>query len=120
MTKNGISILTSVLLINVMFAKDIDPFAVNNGNIPTKSEYSKELFKFNYNYPSEYKKPLNRPWFKVTNNKPLTKKNAYDYIMALKQYVAPSMKTFIINQNKWNKSSQKGWYSMLWAGETYL
>lgn len=117
MTKNGISILTSVLLVNVMFAKDINPFAVNNGNVPTKSEYSKELFKFNYNYPSEYKEPLNRPWFKVTNNKPLTKKNAYDYIMALKQYVTPSMKTFVINQNQWNKSSQKGWYSMLWAGE---
>lgn len=97
--------------------QDIDPFAINNGEIPTKSEYSGSLFKFNYNYPKEYKKPENTPWSKVLNNKPLTKENAYDYIMALKKYVEPSMKTFILDQNTWNNSSQEGWYSMLWAGE---
>lgn len=54
---------------------------------------------------------------KVLNNQKLTKENAYDYIMALKKHVEPSMKTFILDQEKWNNSSQDGWYSMLWAGE---
>ena len=47
----------------VLFAQnqDINPFAINNGEIPTKSEYSGSLFKFNYNYPKEYKKPENTP-----------------------------------------------------------
>jgi hypothetical protein len=118
MKKRNLSLLFLSSVVTLL-AQDsnINPFAVNNGAIPSKNEYSGSLFKFNYNYPKEYKKPINTPWSKVLNNKPLTKQNAYDYIIALKKYIEPSMKTFVLNQNKWNNSSQKGWYSMLWAGE---
>jgi hypothetical protein len=114
-------ILLCLLIVNVnnLVAKglDINPFAINNGEIPTKKEYKGKLFKFNYNYPKKYIEPKNTPWSKVLKNKPLTKENAYEYIMALKKYIEPSIKTFVLDQQKWNKSSQEGWYSMLWAGE---
>lgn len=104
----------------ILYAQDesVDPFAANNGAIPPKSEYSGPLFKFKYDYPTKYVKPKHMPWTKVLNGKPLTSKNAYRYIMELKKYVSNPMKTFVTQPKKWNKSSQKGWYSMLWAGQS--
>lgn len=95
----------------------VDPFAVNNGEIPSEKEYSGPLFKFKYDYPSEYIEPKDKTWLKVLKGEPLSKENAYEYIMALKNYIKDPMKTFLTEPEKWNKSSQEGWYSMLWAGE---
>lgn len=95
----------------------INPFATNNGAIPPKSEYDGTFFQFKYNYPSKYVQPKKMPWTTVLDGKPLTNKNAYQYIMELKKYVSNPMKTFVLEPQKWNKDSQKGWYSMLWAGE---
>lgn len=120
MYKLKIALLVILVVTALTHAKDtkIDPFAVNNGAIPTKKEYSGPLFKFKYDYPSKYEKPKSMPWRKVLHGKPLTKDNAYEYVMALKKYIADPMKTFLMEPKKWNKSSQKGWYSMLWAGES--
>jgi hypothetical protein len=116
--------IKNIFLVGLLFstmplcAKEevINPFAVNNGAIPPKGEYDGSLFQFNYNYPTDVK-PQKNPWTKVLHGKPLTKENAHEYIMELKKYVANPMKTFVEQPQKWNKSSQKGWYSMLWAGE---
>lgn len=98
--------------------KKVDPFAVNDGLIPLKSEYNGNFFKFNYNYPKTYKEVNNTPWSKVLKGKPLTKDNAYAYVMALKAHVKKSLYDFLADPQKWNKSAQTGWYSMLWAGES--
>lgn len=95
----------------------IDPFAVNNGAIPAKSEYNGPLFKFNYNYPTHYVKPKHMPWTRILKGKPLTQENAYRYIMELKKHVSNPMKTFVLEPQKWNEEPQKGWYSMVWAGQ---
>lgn len=95
----------------------VNPFAINNGNIPSKYEYDGPLFKFNFNYPKTYSKTTDMPWQKLLNGQPLTKDKAHKYVMALKKYISPSIKDFLLNPKKWNNSSQKGWYSMLWAGE---
>jgi len=113
----GCFLIFSVSNLLALESQNIDPFAVNNGEVPSKKEYPGALFKFNFNYPVSYEEPSNTPWSKVTNGKRLTKEKAYDYIMALKKYIEPSVKTFVLDQEKWNKSLQKDWYSMLWAGE---
>lgn len=101
-----------------LHAGTIDPFAVNNGVIPTKAEYADTLFRFNYDYPEKYAKKQDMPWHKVLDGKPLTKKNAHAYVLALKNHVKSSMESFLVDPKKWNNSAQKGWYSMLWAGDT--
>jgi len=60
-------------------AETVDPFAVNNGVIPSASEYKGPLFKFSYNYPTMYAQPKETPWGKVLKGKPLTKANAHAY-----------------------------------------
>lgn len=94
----------------------VNPYAINNGQIPTSKQYDGPLFKFNYNYPKKYSLPQ-RPWTKLLNNKQLTKEKAYAYAMELKKYIESPMKIFLNDPKRWNTSSQKGWYSMLWAGE---
>jgi hypothetical protein len=49
----------------------INPFAVNDGLIPPKSEYAGPLFPFHYDYPKAYKTPA-MPWREVLKGKPLT------------------------------------------------
>lgn len=98
--------------------KVVDPFAVNNGAIPSASEYNGTLYSLHADYPKTYKKTIPMPWRDVLKGKPLTKENAYDYVLALKKYVRKSAKDFLENPEKWNKSSQKGWYGMLWAGDS--
>lgn len=110
---SAICLFTTIPFLN---ASSIDPFAVNNGEIPTKSQYNGPLWKFKYNYPTSYEQP-SMPWRSVLKDGYLTKDRAYDYIMILKKYITPSIKDFVLNPEKWNKSPQKGWYSMLWAGE---
>ena len=75
------------------------------------------LFSFNYDYPITYYTPQSTPWSDVLKGEPLTKKNAHAYVLALKKHVKKSLKSFLDNPERWNKSDQKGWYSMLWAGE---
>ena len=95
----------------------VDPFAVNDGLIPLKSEYNGTFFKFNHHYPKTYHETKNTPWNKVLKGKPLTKENAHAYVMALKAHVKKSLKDFLVNPQQWNESKQIGWHSMLWAGD---
>jgi len=121
--KNFISLKTTMTalvvtsLLSHAESNSVNPFAINNGNLPSQKEYGGPLFQFNYDYPTTYKRPINMPWHKVLNGKPLNKDKAHDYIMALKEHVSKSVRPFILAPKKWNATSQKGWYSMLWAGE---
>lgn len=101
----------------LLHAETVDPFAVNNGVIPSASEYKGPLFKFHYDYPTSYVAPKETPWGKVLKGKPLTKENAHAYVMALKSYVKGPLHDFLADPKKWNESKQTGWYSMLWAGD---
>jgi len=120
MNKLFASLFLFAIMLNPLLAKDsnINPYAVNNGLIPSISDYNDTLFKFNYHYPAVYKKPSSMPWHDILDDKPLTKKNALAYVMALKKYVKKTLTNFLENPKKWNNSAQIGWYSMLWAGDT--
>ena len=119
--KKLLCLLSGVILtVNIVSAEGknpVDPYAVNNGLIPLKSEYNGTFFKFNYDYPKSYTVDKHTPWNKILKGKPLTKENAHAYVMALKTHVKKSLHDFLANPQQWNKSKQTGWYSMLWAGE---
>lgn len=119
MKKIGCLLSGLIIFTNVMNAqeKTVDPFAVNDGLIPLKSDYKGTLFKFNYDYPKTYHKNKHVSWHKVLKGKPLSKDNAHAYVMALKAHVKKSLHDFLADPEKWNNSDQTGWYSMLWAGE---
>lgn len=92
----------------------VDPFAVNNGQIPSRVEYEGPLWRFNHAYPQT---PPNaeQPWQKVLNGKPLTKDNAHAYIEALKEAVTRDMRVMVTRPKEWNATTHE-WYSMPWAG----
>lgn len=111
----------NILLITTVLMgeqKVVDPFAVNDGFIPSASEYSGTLYTLHTHYPKTYEKTIPMPWRDVLKGKPLTKENAHEYVLALKKYVKKSAKDFLDNPEQWNQSSQKGWYGMLWAGDS--
>ena len=56
--------------------KPVNPFATNDGLIPSSKEYHGSLFQFNYDYPTNYYPPQSTPWSDVLKGQPLTKKNA--------------------------------------------
>ncbi len=93
-----------------------DPFAVNNGNIPTKKEYDGPLYRLNYNYPVSLSEPTT-PWTKVLGGKPLSKHNALAYIEALKKYISEDMRMLVTHPREWNRREHNNWYGMIWAGD---
>jgi len=112
-------LLHALFLTIIVSAQDYkaNAFAINNGVLPLKSDYSGTLFQFHHNYPTEYIKAISTPWSDVLKGRPLSKKNAHAYVLALKKHVKKSLKSFLDNPEKWNSSRQRGWYSMLWAGD---
>ena len=53
-------------------AAQVNPFAVNDGNIPDASEYDGPLFQFNYHYPSILEAPRDMPWRASLDGMPLS------------------------------------------------
>lgn len=96
-------------------AATIDPYAVNNGQIPSRAEYDGPLWRFNHDYPKTQPK-ADQPWQKVLHGKPLTKDNAHAYIEALKEAVAKDMRVMVTRPKAWN-ATEHNWYSMPWAGD---
>lgn len=43
----------------------VNPFAVNDGLIPSKAEYNGTFFKFNHNYPKTYHEAKDTPWHSI-------------------------------------------------------
>ena len=98
-------------------AAQVNPFAVNDGNIPDAAEYDGPLFQFNYHYPSILEAPRDMPWRASLDGMPLSKATAYEYVMALKQFVDDPMRMLVTQPEEWNRHPPTHWYSMLWAGE---
>jgi len=93
----------------------IDPFKVSNYVLPPS--YNGPKFVLNHDYPATRPPPItNPPWAKVSGGKPLTHDNAIAYVMALKDYVAPSMRKLLLDYPHWSPAKE-GWYSMPWLFE---
>jgi hypothetical protein len=92
-----------------------DPFVVNNGLIPTPSQYNGPLFKLSHNWPAKPLPPIkNPPWSKAIGGGQITTKNAALYAAALKQYVAPVARKLFLDPN-WDAAAEH-WYTEPWLG----
>ena len=91
-----------------------NPFANNDGQVPSKSTYSGPLFQLSHDYPTTLKPPpANPPWIAALKGQPIGKGNAVAYVNALKAYVTPAMKQLIFDYANWN-AAKAGWYNEPW------
>jgi hypothetical protein len=95
-------------------AATVNPFADNNGQIPSKSEYSGPLFKLSYQYPAKAPVP-SMPWRTAINNGLITTQNAGVYAQALKDAVGKDMKVLLLDYANWD-AAKRGWYNEPWLG----
>jgi hypothetical protein len=97
----------------------LDPFADNNGFFPSPEVFDGPFFKANYNYP-EVVPERTYPWEEVLGGMPLTKNNAVEYIMAVRQYIAEDMALMIDQPAVWTDSpNRQNWYNMAWSAQNY-
>jgi|GEM_PF-829526 hypothetical protein len=97
----------------------LKPFADNNEIYPPDSIYSGPFFKANYDYPKSVA-PQEYPWEKITKGKAITKENASEYIMSIREYIKDAMAVMINEPTNWPSSEyRKDWYNMGWSAQTY-
>jgi hypothetical protein len=89
------------------------PFASNNGTKPPAG--SGPLFQLSYAYPAKLPVgPVYEPWRQAIGNGQITTDNAGAYAAALKAYVAPRMRPYLLS-NPDNKAPE-GMYNEPWLG----
>lgn len=91
-----------------------DPYALNNGNYPTRTEYSGAFTVANQDYDTII--PTSDHLFIASEEISLA--NAETWMDGLKQYIAPTIGVLINNDNgqHWNPT-ENGWYDMIWIGQ---
>src|SRR5689334_6433928 len=88
-----------------------DPFADNNGRVPSSTQYDGPLFKLRHDYSQSVPPaPTSYPWQQAIVSSAIAPSNAAAYVNALKQYVEPDMRTLLTNYSSWNSSSAT-WYN---------
>jgi len=95
-------------------AAPVNPYADNNGQVPSSSQYQGPLFKLSHNYPSQAPVPA-MPWRTAINNGVINTQNAGAYAQALKAAVSKDMRVLIEDYAHWN-AQQRGWYNEPWLG----
>ncbi|RUA34892.1 MAG: hypothetical protein DSY77_03850 [Bacteroidetes bacterium] len=97
----------------------LKPFAENNGVYPPDSIYSGPFFKANYDYPESVAQKI-YPWETITDGNPISKENASEYIMSIREYIYDAMSVMINEPKKWPSSIyRKEWYNMAWSAQAY-
>ncbi|MCJ8192045.1 hypothetical protein [Sphingomicrobium aestuariivivum] len=89
-----------------------DPYAVNNGNYPTRAEYTGPFTVANHDYPTA--DSATREGFVADQAISLT--YAPIYLGLLKAYLAPTIGELVNAQSHWDPA-ENGWYDMVWIGQ---
>jgi len=98
----------------IVESEDYGPFTPSTLPNPPKDIYDGPLWKPATNWPqSPIAPPANPPWSQVLNGEAISKTTANEYMLALKDYITPAMKTLIYDYDNWN-SEKEGWYSSPW------
>lgn len=113
-SKSITACLGGVLVSGAALAATVNPYASNNGQVPTAAEYKGPLFALSHKYPTQVAPPP-MPWRAAIGNAPISVQNAPRYAQALKDAVARDMQTLLFNYDDWN-AAQRGWYNEPWLG----
>ena len=89
-----------------------DPMASNNGLYPQPEQYKGSLLIANLDYPSA---PLTEAWTLGGGVGALTPQNAGQYVLAVKEYLQPTLRALIEDPASWNPR-EAGWYDLVWSG----
>ena len=109
-----VSIATLAAAASPVVSPAVNPFADNNGQIPTEAEYRGPLFTMSHRYPIQLAPPA-MPWRTAIGNGQINVQNAPLYAEALKAAVAKDMQTLLFNYDNWD-AAQRGWYNEPWLG----
>lgn len=90
-----------------------DPYASNNGLLPTAGQWAQPYRTLNFDYPG---KASANGWLTTAPRSPITVASAPAYVAQLKKFVEPSMRDMIEKPSAWN-AAQRGWYDMPWQAE---
>lgn len=90
-------------------------FQNHRAEVPSKTQYDHPLFVLSHDYPTTIRPVVNPPWQKALNGQPISSSNTFDYMDALKSYVAPNITPFFTDNTKWT-SAKYGWYNEPWMG----
>lgn len=93
-----------------------NPYADHNGErLP--AGYAGPRYRLNYRYPSTRPAtPAEPPWRKTLDSHPIGRDNAVAYVLALKEYIAPGIRTLVDDYEKWD-SSAAAWFDQPWLSE---
>lgn len=90
-------------------------FQNHRDSVPSKEQYDAPLFQLSHDYPTTVTSPTNPSWQQALNGKPISEKNVFLYMEALKKTVAPNVKPFFENNKEWN-AAKYGWFHEPWMG----
>ncbi|PCJ01082.1 MAG: hypothetical protein COB15_01215 [Flavobacteriales bacterium] len=94
------------------------PYADNNGEIPSKEEYSNELYHLKYDYPDSATIDWSTPWTDFLNGKQISVKTSEGYMEILKERVRPGMSVLLNDAKKWNETrNDYNFYGCPWTSE---
>lgn len=95
-------------------ATELEPFASNNGEVPSREEYDGPLFRLSFDYPRAAPPRLeDPPWRAAIDGEEITVENAHAYVLALKEHIAADMRTLILDYPRWD-ADERGWYNQPW------
>lgn len=93
----------------------VNPYADNNG-IPLPPGYVGPRYRLPHAYPQKpVPPPANAPWRQALGGQPIGPANAVAYVNAVKEHIAPTLRTLVNDYEKWDPI-QAGWYDQPWIG----
>ncbi len=106
------------LAINAITELNGKPYADNNGEIPTKEEYSDTLYHIKHDFPDSASVDWSTPWTTYLDGKEINKQTAEGYMEVLKERVRPGMSVLLNDAKKWNKTrNDYNWYGSPWMAQ---
>ena len=93
----------------------LDPFVLNDGQIPSKDQYAGPLFALSHDWPTAVMPLKDAPWIKAIGGAKISTKNAGAYVEALKRYVTPNARSLVLDYAHWD-AQKAGWYNEPWLG----
>lgn len=114
--KEGEKSANQEIAVNIVNENESGAFQNHRDSVPSNKQYDAPLFVLSHNYPTTVTSPVNPSWQQALKGQPISDKNVFQYMDALKKTVAPNVKPFFENNKQWN-AAKYGWFHEPWMGE---
>lgn len=100
---------------NSLNAVPNNAFLNHRDSVPSQQQYPHALFTLSHDYPATVKPVVNPSWRQALHGQPISAKNTFAYVDALKSYIAPRVLPFFTNNTGWT-AAKYGWFQEPWLG----